>query len=127
MPAEISSAFLVKSSGERVQDPFAPRVQVELQFQATEPGEGHPDHWLVGADVTVRSADASAEQYRGSSLFAVGLGAGDPPSPPALVAQFWPHIRADLTAQCSRIAGQTLSLPFELTVEQLTSALEQNT
>ena len=31
-----------------------------------------------------------------------------------LLAQVWPSVRADLVAQCARVAGQTLNLPWTI-------------
>lgn len=92
-------------------------------MQVTEPEEGHPSHWFVAGDVTVRAQESGEEHYVGGSTFAVRLGSGAPPSPQELFARIWPHLRADLSAQCTRIAGQTLSLPLDLSPDQLDSAL----
>ncbi len=119
MFAEPTHLVLVKSEGTRRQYPFADRVEVQLHLNLQAPGDGHPNYWFVEADVTVRAQESGEDQYEGGSAYGVTLGDGETPPPPDLFAAVWPHLRADLVAQCARVAGQSLSLPVSLKPEAL--------
>jgi hypothetical protein len=116
---EIREVALVRSSGQRRQQTFDRKVKLQVQLNVTEPGDTYPSHWLAAADVTVSAHESGDEQYVGASTLAVRLADGVEIEHDALLALVWPHLRADLVAQCARIALQPLSLPLELPADVL--------
>ena len=65
--------------------------------------------------MTVARVSDSDLQYSGTSRFLVKLrGAVAESELPQVAALVWPHLRADLLAQCARIARQNLSLPIAI-------------
>jgi hypothetical protein len=119
---EIRDVTLVRSFGQRRQQRLDRKVKLQVQLNVTEPAHDYPSRWLAAADVTVRAHESGDEQYVGGSTVAVRVADGAEIGHSDLLASVWPHLRADLVAQCARLALQPLSLPLELPADVLAAS-----
>ena len=86
-------------------------VRVDLTVSAKGPDDDS-NLWFVSASISVIANRTDLPQYHGKTQYAVIAQWEGVRHIADLYTVIWPHLRADLALQCSRIAHKDIGLPW---------------